>query len=161
MISRFKNAKTKYGNHITVVDNVSFHSKKEATRYQALKLMQASNLIAYLELQPKFKITVKDKFICHYSADFAYKDVQSGNIVYEDVKGFKTPVYRLKKKLTEALYNIKITEIWSMSNAVYVKNEAIIKMRVSSWMIYAWSKHRKEKLSVINVWQKEWINDKN
>ena len=111
MISRFKNAKSKYGNRITVVDNIKFHSKKEALRYQDLKLMQHSNLIAYLELQPKFKITVKNKFICHYIADFAYKDLQSGNVIYEDVKGFKTSIYRLKKKLTEALYDIEIKEI--------------------------------------------------
>jgi len=31
--------------------------------------------------------------------------------VVEDVKGVKTPVYRLKKKLVEALHGITIQEI--------------------------------------------------
>ena len=34
-----------------------------------------------------------------------------GTITYEDVKGFKTEVYKLKKKLIETLYPIKITEL--------------------------------------------------
>ena len=33
MISRFKNAKSKYGNRITVVDNIKFDSKKDMLSY--------------------------------------------------------------------------------------------------------------------------------
>jgi len=31
--------------------------------------------------------------------------------VYEDAKGFKTPIYRLKKKLVKACMGIEIQEI--------------------------------------------------
>lgn len=38
-------------------------------------------------------------------------DDERGARIVEDVKGFKTPVYRLKKKLVEALYGIQIREV--------------------------------------------------
>tara|TARA_B100000482_G_C12528735_1_gene267504 strand:- start:430 stop:738 length:309 start_codon:yes stop_codon:yes gene_type:complete len=101
---------SKYKNIITTVDNIRFHSKKEANRYRELCILNKSKLILDLELQPNFKITINNKFICNYKADFAYKN-KDGEIVYEDVKGFRTQVYKLKKKLTEALYNVKIIEI--------------------------------------------------
>jgi hypothetical protein len=101
---------SKYKNIITTVDNIRFHSKKEANRYRELCILNKSKLILDLELQPNFKITINNKFICNYKADFAYKN-KDGEIVYEDVKGFKTQVYKLKKKLTEALYNVTIIEI--------------------------------------------------
>ena len=34
-----------------------------------------------------------------YIADFMYKDIKRGVTVVEDVKGFKTDVYKIKKKL--------------------------------------------------------------
>tara|TARA_B100001287_G_C22326372_1_gene364129 strand:- start:158 stop:475 length:318 start_codon:yes stop_codon:yes gene_type:complete len=100
---------SKYKNIVTTIDNIRFHSKKEANRYRELCLLNKSKIISDLELQPNFKITINNKFICNYKADFAYK--QDGQIVYEDVKGFRTQVYKLKKKLTEAQYNVTIKEI--------------------------------------------------
>ena len=61
-----------------------------------------------LKLQPKFVCMVNDKKICTYRADFKY--LENGKLVVEDTKGFRTPVYRLKKKLVEALFNIEIVE---------------------------------------------------
>ena len=102
---------SKYKNKITTVDNIKFHSQKEAQRYLELKQLRQAKFISDLELQPSFKLSVNDKFICSYRADFAYFDHKIGHVIYEDVKGFKTQVYKLKKKLTEALYNITIHEI--------------------------------------------------
>jgi hypothetical protein len=59
------------------------------------------------------------ELVCDYIADFSYIDLnqtglqgQIGCEVVEDVKGFKTDVYKLKKKLVEALYRgTKIIEI--------------------------------------------------
>jgi hypothetical protein len=45
-----------------------------------------------------------------YIADFTYFE-KDGQQVIEDVKGVRTPVYRLKKKIIEAEYGIAITEI--------------------------------------------------
>ena len=36
---------------------------------------------------------------------------ENGNKIIEDVKGVKTSVYRIKKKLTEAIYDITIKEV--------------------------------------------------
>lgn len=101
----------KYKNKKVVCDNITFDSIKESKRYLDLKMLSKHHKITQLELQPKFKITVNNQFICHYKADFSYTDCATNKRVVEDVKGFKTPVYRLKKKLTEALFNITITEL--------------------------------------------------
>jgi hypothetical protein len=47
-----------------------------------------------------------------YIADFMYSDVQDGKLitVIEDSKGFKTPEYRLKKKLVKEKYGVEIRE---------------------------------------------------
>ena len=102
---------TKYRAIKTVVDGITFDSKKEAKRYSELKIMEKAGIIATLRLQPEFKCMVKGKKVCTYKADFEYlmvdeegPDGQIGYYIVEDVKGFKTPVYRLKKKLVEACY---------------------------------------------------------
>tara|TARA_X000001388_G_scaffold67229_1_gene54460 strand:+ start:1564 stop:1905 length:342 start_codon:yes stop_codon:yes gene_type:complete len=103
----------------TEVDGIMFHSKKEAKRYSELKLLEKAGEISQLELQPKFIIQIEGIKICNYIADFRYIDKkaqgtngQMGTTVVEDVKGVLTPVYRLKKKLVEALYPyVKIREL--------------------------------------------------
>lgn len=102
--------KSKYRAVKTEVDNVMFASKKEAARYRALKAMVKAGLITELKLQPEFKVIVEGKKICTYKADFTYLN-ENSEWVIEDVKGMKTPVYRLKKKLVEAIYDIDIVEI--------------------------------------------------
>jgi hypothetical protein len=100
----------KYRNVKTEVDGIVFDSKKEARRYGELTTLQAAGEISRLMLQPKFDIIVNGVKVTYYKADFAYfnKDER----VIEDVKGVKTPVYRLKKKLVEALYpGVKIEEV--------------------------------------------------
>jgi hypothetical protein len=37
--------------------------------------------------------------------------MENGVTVVEDVKGVKTPIYRLKKKLVKATHGIEITEV--------------------------------------------------
>jgi hypothetical protein len=99
----------KYNNKFTIVDNIKFHSKKEAERYSELKLLEHSGQIRLLELQPKFEIQpsfknmidgkVKTEKAINYIADFKYFDVAENNIVIEDCKGFLTEVYKIKRKL--------------------------------------------------------------
>ena len=93
----------------TVVDGITFASKAEARRYSQLKPLERAGAIACLQLQPRFDCVVNGKKICTYIADFKYATADGFTI--EDVKGMKTPVYRLKKKLVEALHGITITEI--------------------------------------------------
>lgn len=98
-------AYNKYGNKKVVVDGYTFDSKKEARRYGELKLLVRAGKIKNLELQPKFEliptIRTEDETLrkVSYIADFKYIDLESGKVVVEDVKGFKTDVYLLKKRL--------------------------------------------------------------
>lgn len=102
---------SKYAAIRTEVNGIMFASKREAKRYSELCLLERAGEIASIELQPKFPCVVNGQKVCTYIADFAYLNSQGSRIV-EDVKGFKTPMYRLKKKLVEALYpNVKIVEI--------------------------------------------------
>ena len=86
----------------TVVDGITFDSKKEAARYVELKLLEKSGQISHLELQPQFNCVVNGKKICSYRADFAYFTEKTH--IVEDVKGFVTPFFRLKKRLVEAVF---------------------------------------------------------
>lgn len=115
-------AKHKYGAVPTVVDGVRFASKAEAKRYGELKLLEKAGIIRGLKLQPAFSILahgqmVATKPVASYRGDFGYElsytinGVLHWRPVVEDVKGVKTPVYRLKKKLVEAQYGIEITEV--------------------------------------------------
>ena len=92
----------------TEVDGYIFDSKAEARRYEYLKIMEAAGQITDLELQPKYPLLVNGKKVATYIADFRYK--MAGRIYVEDVKGMKTAVYNLKKKMMKAQYNIEIYE---------------------------------------------------
>ena len=99
---------SKYNEIRTTIDGITFASKAEAARYQQLKLLVRAGDIEDLVLQPKFSIVINDQKICTYIADFQY--YQDGKIIIEDVKGVRTPVYNLKKKLVKALHGIEILE---------------------------------------------------
>ena len=103
---------SKYRAIKTEVDGIWFASKKEARSYQQFLLLEQAGEITHLELQPIYEINYKGEKICKYQADFRYFDQKKRMRVVEDVKGMKTPVYRLKKKLVEAFYHgTKITEV--------------------------------------------------
>ena len=93
----------KYGNKKTEVDGIKFDSKKEAERYSVLKELEDSGDIDCLELQPEYVVMEpfrhEGKAIraIKYIADFRYVD--EGGAVVEDVKGFRTEVYKIKRKL--------------------------------------------------------------
>ncbi len=101
--------RSKYNAVKTAVDGITFASKAEAKRYGELKLLERACQIANLKLQPVYECVVNGKLVCKYVADFRYTTPYGFTV--EDVKGMKTPVYRLKKKLVEALHGITITEI--------------------------------------------------
>lgn len=90
---------------------------KEAERYKELKTLEKLGHIRDLELQPKFEILPKYEIngkkvrAINYIADFKYEVRSTGETVVEDVKGVKTDIYKLKKKLFEYQYNIEIKEI--------------------------------------------------
>lgn len=102
---------SKYHAVRTEVDGVTFASKREAARYAELKMLERCGAIHGLKLQPRFDVVIFGEKVCSYVADFQYFDNTSSRLVTEDVKGMKTPVYRLKKKLMKAVYGIEIAEV--------------------------------------------------
>jgi len=102
--SKYRNIKVEY-------DGVHFDSKRERDRYQELKLLERAGEIRDLILQPAFPLIVNGHKIGTYRGDFQYTECASGEQIVEDVKGVRTPVYRLKKKIVAALYGIEIREV--------------------------------------------------
>lgn len=101
---------SKYGNTRTYYNGRTYDSKAEAKRAGELDILLRAGHIKSWEPQPKFEIVVNEKKICTYRADFKV-EYPDGTTEIEDVKGVRTPVYKLKKKLVEALYGIEIQEL--------------------------------------------------
>lgn len=103
-------SRTKYRNKKTVFDGIKFPSKGQAYRYAQLKQQEKLGLIKNLKLEVPFKFIVNGKLICTYRADYVYDE--RGQQIVEDYKSeiTKTPLYLVKKKLMEAIYNISIRE---------------------------------------------------
>ena len=108
MPRRWGSSRSKFGNIRTVVDGIKFPSRREARRYQQLALMLEAKLIQDLRKQVRYQIVVNGYLICTYIADFVY--LQDGKEITEDCKGFRTPEYKLKKKLMFACHGINIWE---------------------------------------------------
>jgi hypothetical protein len=124
--------KNKYLNKKTIINGISFDSKKEAKRYQELSLLERAGAICDLRLQVKFVLIptqyetferynkrgkrLKDGQMvlekeCSYYADFVYKE--KGQTVVEDTKSKKTKTkdYVIKRKLLLYKYGLKIKEV--------------------------------------------------
>lgn len=114
--------RSKYGARKTVVDGIIFDSKKEANRYRELKLLERAGEICCLRLQVPFELIPaqyeetgdvytkgknkgkpkRGKCIekaVTYIADFVYYNSDATVRTVEDVKGMRTPVYIIKRKL--------------------------------------------------------------
>lgn len=124
--------RSKYGNRKTVVDGITFDSKKEANRFRELQLLERAGKITALQRQVKYvliptqrefsneiykkgahqghfkpgKVLEKE---CSYIADFAY--FQDDKYVVEDTKGVRTEAYKIKRKLMLERYGIQIQEV--------------------------------------------------
>lgn len=110
--------KRKYGNRKTVIDGHTFDSKREATRYGVLKLLERTGTITDLELQPRFELIPKQRRddgrperACEYVADFRYTDTRIGQTVIEDAKGMRTRDYIVKRKLMLQVHGISVREV--------------------------------------------------
>jgi hypothetical protein len=109
ILGRAKHAKNKYGAVKEVVDNITFHSRKEAARYRELKLLLRAGEISDLELQPRFEFRIDGTLMFTYVSDFQYIDLDE-QVIVEDAKGLRTSLYKLKKKIIEKAFGITITE---------------------------------------------------
>lgn len=122
---------SKYKAKKTVVDGITFDSKKESKRYQELKLLEKAGKISNLQTQVKYvlipaqylptgevyrqgknkgkpKMKLAEREIAYY-ADFQYEE--DGQTVVEDVKGMRLSDYKLKRKMMLYFHGIQIKEI--------------------------------------------------
>lgn len=102
--------RNKFGAKRTEHNGVVYDSRKEARRAAELELLQGQGLIRNLRRQVTFPLEINGVDLGSYRADFCYLEPQTCGTVIEDVKGVRTPTYRLKKKLVEAIYGIEIRE---------------------------------------------------
>lgn len=107
---------SKYGNKKVEVNGILFDSKREARRYLDLRAMEIAGQIQNLRLQVKYELLpsqrINGKVVereVTYVADFQYQE--NGMTVVEDAKGYKTPEYRLKKKMLLYFHGIRIREV--------------------------------------------------
>ena len=96
--SKYKNRKVEY-------KGLTFDSVKERNYYMYLEGLLEAGEITNLQLQVKYILQPRFKAVnghiirpITYTADFVYND-KDGKEVIVDVKGFRTDVYKLKKKL--------------------------------------------------------------
>lgn len=109
-------AGSKYHNRRIISNGEKFDSKKEERRYKELRALEKSGVIRDLKRQVKFvlipshrengRVTERE---CSYYADFTY--IQDKAFIVEDVKGFRTPEYKIKRKLMLHIHGIKIKEV--------------------------------------------------
>ena len=106
-----KPKKSKYGAVKTEVDGIMFDSKREASRYQELRILEQAGEIANLRLQVPYILFPKNEHgrALKYIADFVYND-DTGALVVEDAKGHSTDVYKIKRRLMAELKGIEIKE---------------------------------------------------
>lgn len=103
---------SKYRNVKTVVDGIKFDSKKEANRYSELMALKAAGVVRWFIRQTPFHLPGNVVYRADFLIVWNESDPRSlGNVTIEDVKGFKTPMYRLKKKQVEAIYGVQIREL--------------------------------------------------
>ena len=99
---------SKYRNRKTLIKGILFDSEREGLRYLELLSREKAGEIQDLklqeafEIQPAFKKDGKHYRAIYYVADFSYN--QGGQRIVEDVKGFKTAVFQLKRKMFEYRY---------------------------------------------------------
>lgn len=126
---------SKYHAIKTTVDGIQFDSKREAQRYQQLKLMVKAGLICNLNRQVKYELIpaqyIDGKCVeraVTYVSDFEYDEMVpaslrvrtvmaddnikiAGRHIVEDVKGVRTKDYIIKRKLMLHKYGIRIHEM--------------------------------------------------
>ena len=128
MITIYYNKRNKYSNQKVTIDGETYDSKKEARRHQELKLLEMAGEIYGLKRQVPYELvpvqrepdTVGKRGGIHkgkviengitYVADFVYIDMKTGKTIVEDSKGFRTPDYKMKRKLMLWIHGIRIVE---------------------------------------------------
>lgn len=86
----------------TTCDNIKFSSQLESHYYEELKLRQRVGEVLFFLRQVPITLTASKYFV-----DFV-EFLSNGEVVFTEIKGFNTPMGKLKIKQAEELYPIKI-----------------------------------------------------
>lgn len=107
----------KYGAQRMTVDGITFDSKKEARRYQELRLMERAGQIADLQRQVVIELEGRAGPLLtrtgrqmRITVDFAYVDRKTGLTVFEDAKGLPTRDYEVRRAVAQAM-GIEVIEV--------------------------------------------------
>ena len=125
--------KSKYNAKKVVVNGELYDSKKEAKRGVELGLLEQAGKITNIRRQVKYTLipaqrepdivgpkggvkrgkTIEQELA--YIADFIYTDLETGETVVEDVKGYRDGgayrVFSIKRKLMLWLFGIRVKEV--------------------------------------------------
>ena len=96
------NKRSKYNNKKIKIDGHCFDSIKESKFYEELKLRLIVKDILGFCVQPKFILADN----VSYKPDFIVFEKDNTRII--DIKGMETQVFKIKKKLFEEKFNLKI-----------------------------------------------------
>jgi hypothetical protein len=95
--------KPKYHAIRTKINGYHFDSQKEAKRYLELLMLKKAGEIRFFTRQPILDlgggVTYRPDFLIFWS---------NGKVTWEDVKGYQTKDFKMKKKLVEAKYPLDI-----------------------------------------------------
>lgn len=92
--------KHKYGAKPTEKDGIKFASKAESKYYEKLKILQKNGDILFFLRQVPFHLSGNTKYLVDFVEFW-----KSGDVVFTDVKGFFTPMSKLKVAQVEDLYH--------------------------------------------------------
>ena len=101
--------RSKYNSKTTTIDGINFDSRLEAAYYLQLETEKKMGTVKYYLRQVPFHLPGG----IQYRVDFMVVRPQGNTIRidYIDVKGVITQTYRMKKKIVEDLYPVKIIEV--------------------------------------------------
>ncbi len=98
-----KTAKHKFHATPSTYDDIRFDSKKEANYYLDLKKRVESGEVLFFLRQVPIHLPGNVRYVVDF-LEFH----NDGTVHFVDVKGVETPMFKVKKKLVESLYPIKI-----------------------------------------------------
>ena len=102
-----KKKRSKYGATRAKRGELNFHSKREAAYYDKLVNDQKEGKISFFLMQVPFQLPGKTKYLLDFMT-FRTTHYVNYLIEYIDVKGFMTPMSKMKIAQVEDIYKIKI-----------------------------------------------------
>lgn len=121
--TRLQNQSTnKFNAKSSTYDGFHYHSRKEANYAAELDIRKRTRPkeVKSWERQVKLALKVNETHICNYYIDFKVF-LTDGTIEYVEVKGFETDLWRMKWRVTSALWPDGIPGVEKDAKLVLIK----------------------------------------